>query len=213
MYFEKVLTFYHLVDRLRPIMKKQDSYQRILDVAEHFTQTVGYNAFSYHDIAEKVGIKTSSIHYHFPTKADLGKAVVKKHIDGLCDELEMLINNKKLSYRKKLELFIDGIVAKTYLANRKMCLGGMLASDVLTLPETIQHEVRIFFNRLENWLKRLLTEAIEKNEFYVEKKHIKNEVVLLLSTLEGALLLARLFQDEEHLAIARRHIIARLTKG
>src|SRR3990167_381532 len=134
-------------------MKKQDNYQRILEVAEHYTQTVVYNAFSYHDIAEKVGIKTSSIHYHFPTKADLGKAVVKKHIDGLCDELEQLMANKKLSCRKKLELFIDGIVAKTYFAERKMCLGGMLASDILTLPDTIQHEVRIFFNRLHHWLK------------------------------------------------------------
>src|SRR5580658_2146272 len=126
-------------------MKKHDIYQQILDIAESLTQTKGYNAFSYKDISALVGVKTSSIHYYFPTKADLGKAVVKKHIDSLCDELEQLINNKKLSCKKKLELFIDGIIAKTYSANRKMCLGGMLASDVLTLPEIIQKEVRVFF--------------------------------------------------------------------
>ena len=192
--------------------KKQDSYQRILDVAEHLTQTVGYNAFSYHDIAEEVDIKTSSIHYHFPTKADLGKAVVKKHIDDLCNELEQLINNKKLSCRKKLELFIDNIVAKTYLADRKMCLGGMLASDVLTLPEPMQYEVRIFFNRLENWLERLLTEAAEKKEFHIEK-NIKSEVMFILSLLEGSLLLARLFQNAEHLTAAKKQIIARLMRN
>jgi TetR/AcrR family transcriptional regulator, transcriptional repressor for nem operon len=192
-------------------MKKQDNHQRILEVAEHLTQTVGYNAFSYHDIAEKVGIKTSSIHYHFPTKADLGKAVVKKHIDALSHELEQLIDNKKISCQKKLEFFINTIIDKTYLSDRKMCLGGMLASDVLTLPDTIQYEVREFFNRLENWLTRLLKEAIEKKEFFIEKKDIKNEVVIIFSILEGSLLLARLFQEEKHLNIVKKHILQRLT--
>lgn len=194
-------------------MKKHDIYQQILEVAENLTQTQGYNAFSYKDISAIVGVKTSSIHYYFPTKADLGKAVVKKHIDSLCNELEQLICNKQLSCKKRLERFIDGIVAKTYSDQRKMCLGGMLASDVLTLPEIIQQEVRIFFTRLEDWIKRLLTESISKKEFKLEKKDINNEVLLIFSLLEGALLLARLFQDEGHLAVARKHIINRYCKG
>ena len=203
------MTFYQVVGKVRSMMNK-NSHTRILDVAEHFMQTMGYNAFSYHDIAKKVGIKTSSIHYHFPTKADLGQAVVKRHIDGICEELEQLISNNKLSYRKKIDLFIDGIVANTYQSDRKMCLGGMLASDILTLPETIQYEVRIFFTRLEKWLTRFLVEAIEKKEFYIKKLNVKNEAMLILSTLEGALLLARLFQDETHLTIAKKQMMMRL---
>ena len=193
-------------------MKKHDIYQQILDVAENLTQTQGYNAFSYKDISALVGVKTSSIHYYFPTKADLGKAVVKKHIDSLCDGLEQLMDNKNLSCKKKLEQFIDGIVAKTYLDKHKMCLGGMLASDVLTLPEIIQKEVRIFFTRLEDWIKRLLIESINKKEFKIEKKAIKNETLLIFSLIEGALLLSRLFQDEGHLTVARKHIINRYCK-
>jgi TetR/AcrR family transcriptional repressor of nem operon len=193
-------------------MKKHDVYQQILEVAENFTQTKGYNAFSYRDIAEQVGVKTSSIHYYFPTKADLGQAVVKKHIEALCDELEQLILTKNFSCQKKLELFIDGIVTKTYLSNQKMCLGGMLASDVLTLPDIIQKEVRVFFNRLEDWLKRLLLEACNKKEFCLEKKAIASETQLILSLLEGSLLLARLFQDEKYLTSTRRNILERLIR-
>lgn len=193
-------------------MKKQDIHQHILDTAESLIQMKGYNAFSYKDISALVGVKTSSIHYYFPTKADLGKAVVKQHIGLLCDELELLINDQKLSCIKKLELFIDGIVSKTYLADRKMCLGGMLASDVLTLPDIIQTEVRIFFNRLEEWIKRLFVESIQKKEFFIKKEDIQNESLLIFSLLEGALLLSRLFQDEGHLAVARRHIMARYNR-
>lgn len=193
-------------------MKKPNVHQQIIDVAEHLVQTRGYNAFSYRDIAEMVGIKTSSIHYYFPAKADLGKAIVERHIEALSLELDNLSANKKLSCKKKLELFIDAIFAKTYFSDRKMCLGGMLASDVLTLPESIQHEVRIFFNRIENWIEHLLIESIVKKDFSIAKKDVKNEAMLILLTLEGALLLSRLFQDESHLTIAKKYIMARLIK-
>jgi TetR/AcrR family transcriptional repressor of nem operon len=190
-------------------MKKTDVYSQILETAESLIQTQGYNAFSYKDIADKVGVKTSSIHYYFPTKADLGKEIVKLHIDALCAELDIVVHKTHLSCRKKLDLFIDAIVAKTFLDDRKMCLGGMLAADVLTLPVIIQKEVKQFFNRLEQWLQRLLSEAITKKELRLTEKELKNEAMVILSQLEGALLLARLFQDEGHLAAARRHIMAR----
>lgn len=190
------------------VMKKhQDHYQHILDTAENLIQLRGYNAFSYRDIAEIVGIKTSSIHYHFPTKADLGKVVVKKHIDLLCAELDELMASTKLTCRKKAEIFIESIYSKTYRAEQKMCLGGMLASDVLTLPEIIQDEVKQFFNRLESWLSKLLSEAIEKKEIAIERKEIKQKSILILSMIEGSLLLARLFQQEEPLSIAKKNIL------
>src|SRR4051812_29977106 len=52
---------------------------RVLDVAERLVQRRGYNGFSYADIATEVGIKAASLHYHFPTKADLGRALVVRY--------------------------------------------------------------------------------------------------------------------------------------
>jgi TetR/AcrR family transcriptional repressor of nem operon len=192
-------------------MKPIDTRQQILDVAESLIQTRGYNAFSYRDIAELVGIKTSSIHYYFPSKADLGKVVVREHIEVLYKDLEKVIDDPKLSCQKKLGLFFDGIFAKTYLNDRRMCLGGMLASDVLTLPEIIQEEVRIFFKKIETWLEKLLLLGKKQNEFSLGKS-VKEEVLLILSVLEGALLLARLYKDERRLMIARKQIKMHLIK-
>ncbi|WP_260554198.1 TetR/AcrR family transcriptional regulator [Coxiella burnetii] len=192
-------------------MQKPDVFHQIVKVAETLIQTKGYNAFSYRDIAAQVGIKTASIHYHFPTKADLGKAVVKHHINGLSAELENLINAPKISYRNKLSLFFDRIFEITYLSERKMCLGGMLASDVLTLPDSIQQEVRDFFHQIEEWLKRLLRQGVKQGEFYLIKD-VKLEAAIILSTLEGALLLARLYQDEKRLVQVKDVILARLRK-
>ena len=53
---------------------KTNIHKQILDIAEMLIQTQGYNAFSFRHIAKIIGIKTSSIHYYFPTKAELCKA-------------------------------------------------------------------------------------------------------------------------------------------
>jgi TetR/AcrR family transcriptional repressor of nem operon len=203
------LTFYLVVDSIGD-MKTPANFEQILTVAETLIQTKGYNAFSYRDIAEQVGIKTSSIHYHFPTKADLGKTLVKKHLDTLAADLRPILDEEKFSSHKKLELLIDGLVARTYLDQEKMCLGGMLASEVLTLPESIKKEVQQFFIRIEGWIQQLLRQGVERKEFKFEKKELAKEASFILSLFEGSLLLARLFQDEGYLTTARRQIMARL---
>ena len=53
--------------------------ERILDVAEELVQTRGLNAMSYADIAERLDITKASLHYHFPSKADLVRALVARY--------------------------------------------------------------------------------------------------------------------------------------
>lgn len=190
-------------------MTKQDINKQILEVATSLIQTKGYNAFSYRDIVEVVGVKTSSIHYHFPAKEDLGKAVVKQHVNTLEGELERIMSNVKQANKKKLEQFFDSVFEITYFADRKMCLGGMLASDVLTLPEGIQSEIKRFFTRIEEWLVQLLDQGVESQEFSPIKDR-KKEAALILSILEGSLLLARLYHDEKRLAQAKESVVSRL---
>ena len=52
---------------------------RILDVAERLAQVRGFNGFSYADIAAEVGITKAALHYHFASKADLGKALISRY--------------------------------------------------------------------------------------------------------------------------------------
>src|SRR5208282_4598313 len=51
----------------------------ILNVAERLAQTRGYNGFSYADIAEELGVTKASLHYHFPSKAELGRALITRY--------------------------------------------------------------------------------------------------------------------------------------
>ena len=54
-------------------------------------QAHGYSGLNFRHLAEVVGIKSASIHYHFPTKADLGAAVAKRYWEDTAAVLEAML--------------------------------------------------------------------------------------------------------------------------
>ena len=56
----------------------RDVKTAILDAAERRMQIGGFGGFSFREIAADVGIKSSSVHYHFPTKENLAAAVIRR---------------------------------------------------------------------------------------------------------------------------------------
>ena len=59
-----------------------DTRNEIIRIGSELIRSVGYNAFSYADIAKVLNIKNAAIHYYFPTKSDLGEEIIKRNIDA-----------------------------------------------------------------------------------------------------------------------------------
>ena len=135
--------------------------------------------------------------------------MVKRCTEALDETMQRLLENKKLSGKKKINLFLDNIIASTYAAERKMCVGGMLAAAVLTLPETLQKEVKTFFIPVEKRLEQLLLQGQVK-VIFIFLAAPKKAAAYILILIEGSLLLARLFHDESKLQIAKKQIEAHL---
>jgi TetR/AcrR family transcriptional repressor of nem operon len=169
--------------------------QKILSTAESLIQERGYNGFSYKDIANSIGIKTSSIHYHYSNKEDLGVAVIDWQLEKIKTALDNIINKHNCNARKKIINFIDAIISLTYKNGNKMCLGGMFASDILSLPDNIKSKSISFFNYLKKWLIEVLEDGIKSGEINKDISPQKYAKQILAQT-EGALLLARLYEDE-----------------
>ena len=87
-------------------MSDRDTRRELLDLAETLVRTRGYNGFSYRDLAEQIGIKTASIHYHFPTKGDLGEALIENEREVFARNLAQLDAEEK-DPRRRLERFIQ----------------------------------------------------------------------------------------------------------
>src|SRR5271169_1858862 len=110
----------------------------ILDVAERLAQTRGYNGFSYADIAAQLLITKASLHYHFPSKAELGRALIVRYRVAFENALEV-IANEPADARMKLQRYVD-LYCQVLVADR-MCLCGMLAAEYATLPLPMQVEL------------------------------------------------------------------------
>jgi TetR/AcrR family transcriptional repressor of nem operon len=168
-------------------MKAKDTITELLDTAQGLVNTRGYNAFSYKDLAESVGIRTASIHYHFRTKADLGVCLMQRYSERL--ELALAdIESKKRSNLSMLKAFIQ--IYRTTEDSGAICLCGSLASDHGTLTGPLQELVTQYLERSENWIADRLHAGVSAGEFSLAGKPAELAVGLL-SGLQGGLILAR----------------------
>lgn len=168
-------------------MKFSPTASTILDVAEELIQTQGCNAFSYRDLSERIGIKTSSIHYHFNTKNDLVTAVMIRYQDTFLEKLDHLKSEN--SSKRKFMIYIS-LFVKTFRRGRRICLCASLASDLEALPDDTCDLVAHFVTAQEQWLSEVLRKGIEQGEFR-RLDDINQTARNVLYTLQGAMLMAR----------------------
>ena len=114
----------------------------LLDVAQEFAQTRGYNDFSFRDLSKRVRVKTASIHYWFPTKGDLGRELMKRYHQRFMAALAA-IDGRRWRAKQKLLAFA-GLFRAALVQGDRMCLCGMLATEFATLPREVQEEVKAF---------------------------------------------------------------------
>ena len=167
--------------------------QRILDVAERLVQTRGSNGFSYSHVAPGLSVTSASLHHHFPSKAELGEALIAR-----CTE----------HFLRELGAIEDGVAdapgrlaacAGPYadvLRGERMRMCGIFAADYQTLPDLMCVAVRRFFDENEVWLEHVPALGREQGTlaFRCDARGIACSI---LSGLEGAILIARPYGDLE----------------
>src|ERR1700709_1801284 len=134
--------------------------EQLLDHAQVLLMTRGYNGFSYRDLSTLVGVKTSSIHYYFPSKEDLVLEAVNTYSADVMSSIYAI--DSSASAEKKLDRYVK-LFGKIVGEGDQVCLCGMLAADIESLPETVRHAVQAFFKANETWLAKVLAEG-EKQE-------------------------------------------------
>lgn len=168
-----------------------DTSRRILDIAERLLQTRGYNAFSYADIAQSLHVTKASLHYHFPTKAHLGQHLIERYKKSFMNELAEIERTSSDS-RERLRRYTD--LYAGVLRDGRMCLCGMLAAEYTTLPKSMKAELKSFFDDNEQWLTGVLEKGRREKELHFSGTP-RETAVLLISSLEGAMMLARSYDD------------------
>lgn len=177
----------------------------ILDVAQEFSQTRGFNGFSYRDIADRIGIRTASIHHHFRTKGDLGAAMTCRYRENFMEAVQRIDAcqpNLKQVLSEFSQLFLDT------LEEGRMCLCGTLAVEYETLPPPMQAEVRSFFCESERWLESAFRHA-QKRGAVAEQDNPEELAAAFMSMLEGAMMSVRALGDTRRFRLVADRFLER----
>jgi TetR/AcrR family transcriptional regulator, transcriptional repressor for nem operon len=177
--------------------QRSETAQQILDLAETLIQTRGYSAFSYQDIADSLGIRKASIHYHFPSKADLGVAVVDRYIERFGTALTAIANDQSQSSMDMLDYYVQLYLQFASTPDR-VCLSSALAGEMLALPPEMRERVDHFFRTHQLWLTKILERGVARGEFTLAAPASK-VARFVFGALQGALLVKRTTDDASQL--------------
>ena len=179
-------------------MSDKARVDQVLDAAEQRMRAGGYHAVSFRDLATDVGIRSASVHHHFPQKADLGAALVSRYRERF---LAGLMRSQNLPPDGRLRAFCDAY-RQAFRAADAVCLCGMLGAESHGLPENVGAAVRDFFAANIAWVADCLPPGLPADQR-------RDEAAGIVATLQGAMMLAATFRDPTLLDRSISQVLAR----
>ena len=161
---------------------------QIIDKAFQLMLQRGLNGFSYRDISEPLGVKNAAIHYHFPNKMDLIKALIDENHQVLRRS-----TSEFMAYGGPARPQLEGLFAFTMnqcQCGRPICMVGALAIDYDELSDDIKEANNRFMKDSVNWLNRVMDAGRKQDEFHFEGESM-SKAVSILAMIQGARQLAR----------------------
>ncbi len=158
---------------------------RLLDAAEARTRRLGFNGFSFRDLADELGIKSASVHHHFPTKADLGAAMIRRYRERILGAL-----GDPTAGTAADQLAAVVAAHRTTLSELDaLCLGAMLGAEASSLQDAVCAGTRAFFVEIVGWVRAVLQHA------GAPEAHADADAKRLIATINGAMIMARSLGD------------------
>jgi TetR/AcrR family transcriptional repressor of nem operon len=153
---------------------------RLMDLAEARICDAGYRGFSFRDLAAEIGIKSASVHHHFPTKAAMAAAVARRYGDRFFEAVAPRHDEGEDDVVAIYRSVFRGAIER----DGRMCLNGMLGAAAGGLPPKVMEETEMFFRRCIDDL----SSRIGGSDAVARAFHV-------MAALEGGLILARAYGD------------------
>jgi TetR/AcrR family transcriptional repressor of lmrAB and yxaGH operons len=168
----------------------------------------GYHATAFSDVVEAGNVPRGSIYFHFPGgKEELARAVTEAaivEIVGLCDEAAA----GATSPAEFVRVLVDVVAQR--LVNSGYERGCALATMVLELAPFAPEMQATFAECFRRWREAMGEHLVALG---VRPEEAGPAAVMIMSTIEGALLIARALGDPEPLYSTAEQLVAVLPKS
>ncbi len=177
----------------------------IIKIADELIREKGFNAFSFYDISKALGIKNASVHYHFPTKNDLGIAVVNEYLAKL---EEMMADSADKEPTERINVYLS--IYTSTKAEGRICLVGSLASDLQTVDPELKVYLKQLVDKILNWVTDILADGQARGVFAFSVVP-RTKALMIITNMLASLQLTRL-TDEQDFETIKQTIIKDITK-
>lgn len=180
----------------------------ILSCARTLIGKGGYNSFSYADISKVVGIRTASIHHHFPSKEQLVRTLVAQYREearaGLA-ELEGHVPDPFAQLRAYVGYWERCFAVET----DPFCVCALLAGESPVLPEAVAVEVRAHFRALSDWLCSVMERGAAQGRLRLIGT-ARSDAEMFMAAVHGAMLSARAYGEPSIFGAITRPLLDRM---
>ena len=184
-----------------------ETRERILHLAKDILLRRSFHSFSYQDLADGIGIRKASIHYHFPSKEDLGVALIER-IGAAMQRFAVELSEKHRPPEERLAAFFR-VMRGLLDEGNKICVFGVLGAEFNALPPRMQTAYAQLLESQQKWLARVLERGRERGVFTFAAAP-EEEALIVSSTVQGALQIARASRQPERFDAVVAAIEARL---
>jgi TetR/AcrR family transcriptional regulator, transcriptional repressor for nem operon len=163
------------------------TWDRIVELAQQRLQVAGYSGLHYGAIATELKISRAAVHHYFPNKVDLARAVINGYYERTRAQLDLIaasLDGPEDRLRDYVGLYRE-IIAH---GDRRLCPGGMLAAEAMTLPIELAEDVRAFFEMHIDWIAEQFYSDLSPERAYQTAGHA-------VASLQGALLVGRVLSQ------------------
>jgi TetR/AcrR family transcriptional repressor of nem operon len=161
-----------------------DRKEEILQVAAELVQSRGFTAFSYQDLADRLGIRKASIHHHYRTKEALGDALLETYCAGVKELTGAMGNHGK----DALEGWLG--MGRQMAEAGLICPMGSMSSQFGVLPDSMKDGLHRLHTDMLRWLTELLDNGRENGDFKFEGA-AQEQAEFISATMQGAMQFAR----------------------
>ncbi len=188
--------------------------EKILRTADELFYLHGYNATGLDAIIGAAGVTKGNFYYYFKSKELLAVEVIEWHFEKVQAEARVALAGKPIGPLERL-FTVLGVILKRHKAQYEQgnicgCFFGNFTLELSTDSHLVRNKLDTVFSRYRELFSGLLEEAMRQGEVD-ERLDPDSEAEILLSLIEGALLLDKARQEpkalEQAIQFSRTHLM------
>jgi TetR/AcrR family transcriptional repressor of nem operon len=182
--------------------------QRVIERAAPVFNQRGYWGSSLRDLMDATGLEKGGIYNHFKSKDDLAAAAFDHNVDQMRFRIRAALAGRRHAVERLLAIndVYRSFVVDPPFAGGCPILNAAVDSDA-TPPELRARAQHAMVELREDTLARILTRGVERGELRPDTD-ADAVATVIVSTLEGALMLSHLYGDPSYVDRATDHLDA-----